>query len=101
LRADIRLSGRHRCVPFNHPSQVHARIIVVSVHAGLWLVLLEVTVIRGPAGHLVFDWHSIGIGLSGLSLVHGGPAALVYLPIWAITGFGLLMIVTHNALDGY
>jgi len=27
-------------------------------------------------------------------------AALVYLPIWAITGFGLLMIVTHNALDG-
>ena len=68
---------------------------------GLWLVFLEVTVIRWSGWTFSFDWHSIGIGVIwaiGWSMVV--LAALVYLPLWAITGFGLLMIVTHNALDG-
>jgi uncharacterized membrane protein len=62
---------------------------------------LEVTVIRWSGWTFSFDWHSIGIGVIwaiGWSMVV--LAALVYLPLWAITGFGLLMIVTHNALDG-
>jgi len=68
---------------------------------GLWLVFLEVTVIRWSGWTFSFDWHSVGIGVIwaiGWSMVV--LAALVYLPLWAITGFGLLMIVTHNALDG-
>ena len=67
---------------------------------GLWLVLLELTVIHwewnmGP------DWSHLGalvIWALGWSMV--ALAALVYLPLPAITAFSVLMIVGHNALDG-
>jgi len=70
------------------------------VTRGLWLVFLEVTIIRGT---WMFNWDPIHHGAGvfwaiGWSMVV--LSALVYLPTWAITTFGLVMIVCHNLLDG-
>ncbi|MBX7221202.1 MAG: heparan-alpha-glucosaminide N-acetyltransferase domain-containing protein [Blastocatellia bacterium] len=68
---------------------------------GLWLVFLELTVVR-------FGWlfninYQITFGqviwAIGWSMVF--MALLVYLPTKAITGIGLLMIVLHNLLDPF
>src|SRR5438046_5499371 len=59
---------------------------------GLWLVLLEVTVIRWFGWNFSFDMHAIGIGVIwaiGWSMVV--LSALVWLPTWAIAAFGLVM----------
>ncbi len=66
---------------------------------GLWLVFLEVTFIRGT---WMFNWDPIHHGAGvfwaiGWSMVILAP--LVYLPVWAITTFGVVMILTHNLLD--
>jgi len=66
---------------------------------GLWLVFLELTVIRASWW---FNWdplqHAVGvfwpIGWSMVVL-----AGLVFLPTWTVTTFGLVMIVGHNLLD--
>jgi uncharacterized membrane protein len=67
---------------------------------GLWLVFLELTVIRASWW---FNWdplhHGVGvfwpIGWSMVVL-----AGLVFLPISAVTIFGVVMIAYHNLLDG-
>jgi uncharacterized membrane protein len=68
---------------------------------GLWLIVLEATVIR------ITTWFNVdysylmtmqviwALGVSMIVL-----AALVYLPLGAIAGVGLAMIVLHNAFDG-
>jgi uncharacterized membrane protein len=67
---------------------------------GLWLIFLEFTVIR-LSWFLNVDYHfSVGqviwaIGCSMIVL-----AGLVYLPLSAITVFGVAMIFLHNAFDG-
>src|SRR6266566_7762931 len=68
---------------------------------GLWLVFLEVTVLRWFGWVFSFDLHNIGIGVIwaiGWSMV--ALSGLVFLPLWAVASFGVAMIVTHNALDG-
>ena len=67
---------------------------------GLWLVLLELTVIRCLGWQFNFDYHySFGqvIWAIGWSMV--ALAGLIYLPHRALVGFGLVMILGHNALD--
>jgi uncharacterized membrane protein len=68
---------------------------------GLWLILLEVTVARlgwqfnfdyGYTGLLVF-W-ALGWSMIGL-------AGLARLPLPWVAALGLLMIATHNLLDGF
>ncbi len=66
---------------------------------GLWLVLLELTVVQ-------FSWtfridpHALGgaviwaLGWSMICL-----ALLVHLPVWGVAGFGIAMIALHNSLD--
>ena len=68
---------------------------------GLWLVLLELTVVRVG---WTFDFnymYSFGqvIWAIGWSMV--ALSVLIYLPLWAITTFGLLMIAVHNAFDPF
>jgi uncharacterized membrane protein len=66
---------------------------------GLWLVLLELTVMQF-AWTFNFDIHSSGGGVIwalGWSMV--ALAALIYLPVWAIAAFGIVMICTHNLFD--
>jgi uncharacterized membrane protein len=67
---------------------------------GLWLALLEVTWVRCLGWEFNFNFHSIGVGTLwsiGWSMV--ALSALVFLPTWAVTCFGVAMIAGHNALD--
>lgn len=67
---------------------------------GLWLVVLELTLVRFG---WTFNWdysYAIGqviwaLGWSMLAL-----AALVFLPRWTIAWLALLLIAAHNAFDG-
>ena len=69
---------------------------------GLWLVILEVTVVRGVAffnldpRFLFFLQVIFVIGVSMIVL-----AGLIRLPLTVVAGFGLLMITLHNLLDRY
>jgi uncharacterized membrane protein len=68
---------------------------------GLWLVLIELTVVRfGWSFSFHFNHFVVqvifAIGASMVAL-----AGLVYLPRWAIAATGLIMIGGHNLLDGF
>ncbi len=70
------------------------------VSRGLWLVLLELTVVRCLGWKFNFSYDDIGllvIWALGWSMVF--LAALIYLPIWVMTVFALVMIAAHNLLD--
>jgi uncharacterized membrane protein len=65
---------------------------------GLWLIVLELTVVD-LGWTFSLDTQFIGqiiwaIGWSMIVL-----ALLIYLPTWAITAFGIVMIATHNLFD--
>ena len=71
------------------------------VTRGLWLVVLEFTVIR------VTTWFNVDYSLLanfqviwtlGVSMIV--LAALIHLPLGAIAAFGMAMVVGHNAFDG-
>jgi uncharacterized membrane protein len=67
---------------------------------GLWLALLELTVIR-VSWMANFDPHHHGAGVFwpiGLSMII--LAGLVYLPTTFVTTFGIILIAYHNLLDG-
>lgn len=67
---------------------------------GLWLIFAELTLVTfgwqfnlGPS--FVLAWQVIWvIGASMLVM-----AVLIWLPFWAITAFGLIVVFGHNALD--
>ncbi|HEV7838662.1 MAG TPA: heparan-alpha-glucosaminide N-acetyltransferase domain-containing protein [Gemmatimonadaceae bacterium] len=72
------------------------------ISRGLWLIVLELTVVRvmiffnvdypGSLGLLQVIW-AIGWGMIVL-------AALIHLPVHVIVGLGVAMIALHNVLDG-
>lgn len=68
---------------------------------GLWLIVLEVTVIR-LAVMFSFDYRFVGmlqvIWALGVSMIV--LAALIYLPLRVTAVFGVGMIALHNLLDG-
>lgn len=67
---------------------------------GLWLVLLECTIIRWTGWAFNFDLTNIGTGVIwaiGWSMVV--LAALVHLPVRYIALFGVVMIAGHNLFD--
>lgn len=67
---------------------------------GLWLIFLELVVTRDLGWQFNFDYHvtillvlwSLGWSMIVLSV-------LIYLPLWAVTTFGVVMIAGHNLLD--
>ena len=67
---------------------------------GLWLIFLELTVVRCLGWQFNFDYHVTlllvlwALGWSMIVL-----SALVYLPAWVVTAFGVAMIATHNLFD--
>jgi len=69
---------------------------------GVWLVILEVTVVRAAAffnldpSFLLFLQVIWVIGVSMIVL-----AALIHLPLKVVAAFGLLMIAVHNYFDRY
>ena len=67
---------------------------------GLWLVLLELTVVHFGWS---FNWsfrYSGGAVIWALGWSMCALAGLIYLPVWAVTTFGVTMIALHNLLDG-
>jgi uncharacterized membrane protein len=69
---------------------------------GLWLILLEFTVVRfGFSFNLDYSFFGMAqvIWAIGVSMIV--MAALIWLPMRVAGIFGLLMIVAHNLLDGY
>jgi uncharacterized membrane protein len=71
------------------------------VTRGIWLIVLEVTLVRLGVT-FSFDVRMLGflqvIWVIGVSMIV--LAALIYLPVKIVGAFGLLMIATHNLLDG-
>ncbi|MBD0372225.1 MAG: DUF1624 domain-containing protein [Pyrinomonadaceae bacterium] len=68
---------------------------------GLWLVLLELTIVRVAWTFDLNYTFNVGqviwaIGWSMIAL-----SVLIYLPLWAITMFGVFMIAVHNAFDPF
>jgi uncharacterized membrane protein len=67
---------------------------------GLWLIFLDLVVIRGFGVQFNFDYHMTMInvlwGLGWAMIVLSG---LVYLPTPVVTAFGLVMIASHDLLD--
>jgi uncharacterized membrane protein len=67
---------------------------------GLWLLFLELTLFRCLAMQFNFDYHITIINvLWALGWAMIVLSVLVYLPAWAVTTFGVVMIATHNLLD--
>lgn len=67
---------------------------------GVWLIFLEVTVVRCLGWQFNFDYHLTllmvlwALGWSMIAL-----SVLVYLPASVVTAFGVVMIASHNLLD--
>lgn len=68
---------------------------------GLWLIFLELVVMRF-ALQFNLDYHVTAITvLWALGWAMIALAGLIWLPTWAIAAFGVVLIVGHNALDGF
>jgi uncharacterized membrane protein len=67
---------------------------------GLWLIFLELVVLRGLAWQFNFDYRlTMLIILWALGWAMIMLSALVYLPVWLVTTIGVTMMVTHNLFD--
>jgi uncharacterized membrane protein len=67
---------------------------------GLWLIFLELVVVRDLGWQFNFDYRlTLLIVLWALGCSMIVLSVLVYLPAWAVTAFGLVMIATHNLFD--
>jgi uncharacterized membrane protein len=67
---------------------------------GLWLIFLELTVVRCLGWQFNFDYQlTIIMVLWALGWSMIVLSVLVYLPAWIVTTFGGVMIATHNLLD--
>jgi uncharacterized membrane protein len=70
------------------------------VSRGLWLILLELVVMRFALQFNV-DYHVTVITvLWALGWAMIGLAGLIWLPNWGIALFGIVLVFGHNALDG-
>lgn len=77
--------------------QALARFLVTR---GLWLIVLEITVMRFALQFNV-DYHvTFLVVLWALGWAMIFLAALIWLPLWAIAAFAILLIAGHNVLDG-
>jgi uncharacterized membrane protein len=67
---------------------------------GLWLIFLEIVVLRCFALQFNFDFHvTLLVVIWALGWAMITLAALLNLPLSVITAFSVVMIVTHNLLD--
>ena len=68
---------------------------------GLWLIVLEVTVVRCLGMQFNFDYRvTLLVVLWALGWALITLSALVWLPAPVVTAFGLTLIAIHNAFDG-
>lgn len=67
---------------------------------GLWLIFLEVVVMRFAMQFNLDYQTTILTVLWGLGWAMIALSGLLWLPTWAIAGIGAIMVAGHNALDG-
>lgn len=68
---------------------------------GLWLIFLELVVVRCLGWQFNFDYHlTVLVVLWALGSAMIVLSGLLYLPAWAVATFGLVLIAGHNLLDG-
>jgi uncharacterized membrane protein len=67
---------------------------------GLWLIFLELVVVRCLGWQFNFDYHVMMLNvLWALGWAMIALSGLVYLPTSVVAGFGIVMIATHNLFD--
>jgi uncharacterized membrane protein len=67
---------------------------------GLWLIILELTMVRCLGWQFNFDYHVMILNvLWALGWAMILLSALVYLPAWAVASFGVVLITVHNLFD--
>src|SRR3954464_7939166 len=90
--AGARLALRRRTVP---------QLCRFLLARGVWLILLELTVIRCVGYQFNVDYHvTMLVVIWALGWAMVVLSALVWLPAAAVAAFGVLMIGGHNLLDG-
>jgi uncharacterized membrane protein len=80
--------------------QLPAQLSRFLLTRGLWLIFLELVVVRSLGWQFNFDYHlTLLIVLWALGWSMIVLSALVYLPTSWVTAFGVVMIAGHNLLD--
>jgi len=95
------LAGASAFLYGSRPGRSRPELARFLLSRGLWLVVIELTVVR-LAWQFNLDYRFFALQVIwaiGWSMV--ALAALVWLPIRLVGVFGLLMIATHNLLDGF
>jgi uncharacterized membrane protein len=78
-----------------------AQLAWLLLSRGAWLLVLELTYIRFFWSRFDLTYQVTGFGVFwSISWAMILMSAIVFLPDWLITCFGLIMVVGHNALDG-
>jgi uncharacterized membrane protein len=92
------LTGTGACLALRKKSRSELSRFLFT--RGLWLIFLELVVVRDFGWQFNFDYHlTLLIVLWALGWSMIVLSVLVYLPAWAVTAFGLVMIATHNLFD--
>lgn len=84
-----------------HYGRAHRDLPRFLVTRGLWLIVLEATVVRlAWTFNLDFGGHALAgvLWMLGVSMI--ALAALTWLPVWAVGALGLAIIAGHDVLDG-
>ena len=100
LRANVHLSRRTSAFLYGRGRSVAETSRFLFIR-GLWLIVIEFTVVRLAWTFDLDFTHAFTAGVIwviGTSMV--ALSALVWLPRWAIAAVALIMIAGHNLLDG-
>ncbi len=92
------LTGTSACLTLRRMDKSALARFLVS--RGLWIIFLELVVMRF-ALQFNFDYRvTVLTVLWGLGWAMIVLAGLIWLPLWGIAAFGVALVVGHNALDG-
>jgi uncharacterized membrane protein len=91
------LTGVGACLMRRRMHQLEVSRFLLS--RGLWLIFLELVVMRFALQFNIDYRVTIITVLWALGWAMIVLAALLWLPVWAIAGIGVAMVVGHNALD--
>ena len=92
------LLGTGACLSLRRKSRAALSRFLLT--RGLWLIFLELVVLRCLVWQFNFDYRfTILAVIWALGWAMIVLSALVYLPTWAITGLGVVLIATHNLAD--
>lgn len=92
------LTGTGACLALGKMSKVELTRYLVS--RGIWLIFLELVVMRFALQFNIDYQVTIITVLWALGWAMIALAGLIWLPVWAIAAIGIAMVAGHNLLDG-